>query len=303
MMRRALLLLLLAAPAVAQQRPIYDADDFVDPRTRGSVMFVSHLVGGAGANLVDDYRPTQRNGPFFEWANSVYWSSFQVDYKHSRAYTGAPPLQVCACEPPVFFSSGPSNAAPPSSPKETVQFASYLPGGWGTMLRYRVTLTNQNIDTTAQYPGGNSSLTLHGHEQTFGLDADTHFRIGQRDVWGSLVFARNTRSGTADNRAQSELAYTSRFGAIDIGAISVMPRLTVGGVSGRGASGVNVVHPQLDFSYYHHGTQANLHLLYSPVTMRSGAKGWETRHQIALFADRILFAKFFTSAPTSARPQ
>jgi hypothetical protein len=300
-MRRAFLLLLfLATAATAQQRPIYDADDFVDPRTRGAAMFFSHLVVGAAANLADDYRPVLGNGPFFQWANSVYWSGLQVDFKHARAYTGAPPpVQLCACQPVAYFPTPPAANAPPAAPpagsKESLQFGRYVRWPWSdVMLRYRLTWTRQNIDTTVKYPGVDlAAPSLHGHEQSFGLDADTHFRIGRRDVWGTIVFARNSRSGTPDPRAQNELAYTSRFPAVDIGTVSLMPRFTVGGVSGRGATGLNVVNPQLDFSYYHHGTEANLHLIYSPLATRSGANGWQRRHQIALFADRALFAKMF----------
>jgi hypothetical protein len=306
MRRASILLLFFASTVLAQQRPIYDADDFVDPRTRGAAMFFSHLVVGAAANLADDYRPLLGNGPLYQWANSVYWSNFQVDFKHARAYTGAPPpVQLCACQPVQYFPTPPAPnatpAAPPPGSKESLQFARYVTLPSEIMLRYRLTWTRQNIDTTVRFPGVDTVADrLHGHEQTYGLDADTHFRVGRHDVWGSIVFARNSRSGTTDNRAQNELAYTSRFPAIDVGTVSLMPRFTVGGVSGRGATGLNVVNPQLDVSYYHHGTEANLHLVYSPLATRSGANGWQTRHQIALFADRALFSKVFTSGPAAA---
>ena len=305
-MRHALLLLLFATTALAQQRPLYDADDFVDPRTRLGTMFFSHLVAGAGANLADDYRPLLGNGPFYQWANSVYWSNYQVDFKHARAYTGGPPpVQLCACQPVQYFPTPPAPnatpAAPPPGSKESLQFARYVTLPSEIMLRYRLTWSRQNIDTTVRYPGVDTvAERLHGREQTYGLESDTHFRLGRRDVWGTVFVARNSRTGTADNRAQNELAYTSRFPALTIGTVSLMPQFTVGGVSGRGAGGLNVVNPRLDVSYYHHGTEANLHLVYSPVATRSGANGWQTRHQIALFADRALFSKMFPS-PRRAR--
>jgi hypothetical protein len=304
MMRRALLLLAFATTAAfAQQRPIYDTDDFVDSRTHRGALFVSHLVAGAGANLADDYRPVASNGPFYQWANSLYWSAYQLDLKYGRAYTGSsavvavpsPPVIISPAQPPVDIvpapAAGTAPLAPSSSPKETMQFARYLASPSGAMLRCRLTWTRQRFDTDVIHPNSPLLVRLHGHEQTYGLDTDTHLRLGRRDVWGSLAFARNSRSGTTDNRAQNELAYTSRFPAIDIGTVSLMPRFTVGGVSGRGATGLNVVNPRLDFSYYHHGTEANLHLVYSPLATRSGANGWQTRHQIALLADRALFAK------------
>lgn len=300
----AAVLALTATAALAQQRPIFDPDDFVDPRTRGAALFVSHLVLGGGANLVDDYRPLRENGPFLEVANSFYWSGFQIDHKHSRAYVGgAPPVAVCPCQPPLYFPTAPgpdaTPAAPPQSSKETFQFARYLAwphsGDSPVMLRYRLTLSRQRIDTDVKFLGTDVVASrLHGHEQTFGLDAETHVRIAGRDVWGSVVYSRNTRSGTADDRAQNEIAYTSRFPAVAIhDVLFLRPQFTVGGVSGRGAAGVNVVNPRLDVSWYHNATAANFHLVYSPLATRSGAGGWETHHQIALFADRALFVKMF----------
>jgi hypothetical protein len=307
----AAVLALTATAAVAQQRSILDPDDFVDPRTRGVALFVSHLVLGGGANLVDDYRPLRDNGPFLEVANSFYWSGFQIDHKHSRVYTANPPVAVCPCQPPLYFPTAPgpdaTPAAPPQSSKETFQFARYLAWPRGgdppVMLRYRLTLSRQRIDTTVRFLDTDVVASrLHGHEQSFGLDADTYFRIAGHDVWGSVVYSRNTRSGTADDRTQNELAYTSRFPAVAIhDVLFLRPQFTLGGVTGRGATGVNVVNPRLDVSWSPHAIGANFHLIYSPVATRSGAGGWETHHQIALLADRALFVKMFRrSAPQPA---
>lgn len=303
----AILLALTATAAFAQLRPIHDTDDFVDPRTRGAALFVSHLVAGGGANLVDDYRPVRDNGPFYTVANSLYWSLFQLDYKHSRVYSATAPVAVCDCTPPLFFPTAPpanaTPAAPPQSPKETLQLARYAawPGGGGApvMLRYRLTWTRQRIDTTVYFLDTDvPAFRLHGHEQTFGLDADTHFTAGGHDVWGSLFVSRNARSGTADDRAQNELAYTSRFPALAIrGVVFLRPQFTVGGVSGRGAAGINVVNPRLDVSWYHVASGVNVNLIYSPVATRSGAGGWEQRHQLALLADRALVVKSFRRQP------
>ena len=54
-----------------------------------------------------------------------------------------------------------------------------------------------------------------------------------------------------------------------------------------------VVNPAFEAFWHHWGTRANLHLVWSPQTTRSGAEGWETHHQIALFVDRALFVKIF----------
>ena len=290
---------LAAATAAAQQRPIFDPDDFIDPRARGGSLFVSRLILGGGANLLDDYRPLDRGGAFVYVANSFYWRGFQIDHKHNRVYDGgAPPVEVCPCAPPVYFPTAPTAdatpAPPPPASKETLQFATY--STWPrsgadppAMLRYRFSWSRQRIDTTVKYLDTEAvAARLHGHEQTFGLDADTHFSMGDRDVWGSLVFSRNTRSGTTDNRAQNELAYTSRFPGLSLHGVFLLAQFTLGGVSGRGATGLNVINPRVDASWHHERSGANLHLVYSPVAMRSGAGGWERHHQVALFADRAL---------------
>jgi hypothetical protein len=300
----AAILALAATTAAAQQRPIFDPDDFVDPRTRGAALFVSRLVLGGGANLVDDYRPLRRGGAFLEVANSFYWSGFQIDHKHSRVYDGSPPpVQACPCQPPIYFPTAPTAdstpAASPQSSKETLQFARYV--AWPhssadppVMLRYRLSWSRQKIDTVAKFLNTDVVASrLHGREQTFGLDADTHFRIGDRDVWGSLLYSRNARSGTTDDRAQNELAYTSRFPGLSIHGAFLLAQFTIGGVSGRGATGLNVVNPRFEVSWYHDATGANLHFVYRPQATRSGAGGWETHHQVALFADRALYAKMF----------
>src|SRR5204863_465954 len=49
---------LFATAAAAQQRSIFDPDDFVDPGQHAGPVFTSRLVLGAARNLIDDYRPT-----------------------------------------------------------------------------------------------------------------------------------------------------------------------------------------------------------------------------------------------------
>lgn len=67
----------------------------------------------------------------------------------------------------------------------------------------------------------------------------------------------------------------------------------VGGVAGRGASGLNIVNPAFDAFWHDPKTRANIHLVWSPLAARSGAEGWQTHHQIALFVDRALYVKLF----------
>ena len=55
---------------------------------------------------------------------------------------------------------------------------------------------------------------------------------------------------------------------------------------GYRSTGLNVVNPAFEAFWHDPVTRANLHLVWSPLSTRSGAGGWETHHQIALFADR-----------------
>jgi len=299
-----LLVSLLAASAIGQQRPLFDPDDFVDPRyLDGRRAFASRLVVGAAANLADDYRPLEKNAPFFHLANSFYWSKFQIDFKHTQIGGETPPVQLCNCVPPLYFPTASSSDSTPTPPppgnKETLQFGFYrqtpgAPGEPSNMLRYRLTWSWQPIHTVVTYLNTDQvAQRLSGHEQSFGLDADTHLRIGERDLWGSFVYARTVRSGTPDNRSQNELAYTHRFPAVPVKSVLLRATLTLGGVSGRGATGLNVVNPYFEAFWHHYSSQANLHLVWSPQATRSGTGGWEHHNQVALFVDRKLWAKLF----------
>jgi hypothetical protein len=300
------MLVLVASAATAQQRPIFDPDDFVDPRVRGGAFFVSRLVAGGAADFVDDYRPVDHSATFVHLANSLYWRRFEFDYKHSEVRAGGPlQRQVCPCNPPVYFPTEQVGAPPPAPPqgsKETLQFGWYHTSGGGegelpVMLRYRLTYSRQDIDTdltflNTDHPAGR----LSGHEQTFGLEAETHFRIASRDVWGSLHYAHTASSGTTHDRVQNEIAYMSRFRGMAfrrLPQLLLRATLTVGGVSGRGGTGLNLVNPAFEALWYDHKTRANIHLVWSPQSMRSGVGGWNTQHQIALFVDRALYVKVF----------
>lgn len=294
-----LLAAVVATAVLAQERPVYDTDDSVDPRDFHGTLFVSSIVLGGAANLVDDYRPVHQDAGFLQIANSLHWSSFQLDYKHSEvrgSENGPAVVQKCNCNPPIYFPTPPLPNAIPVAPlpgrKETLQAAWYQPSPIGpeampVMLRYRLTLSCQRIDTIIEsFATGGTVSRLSGREQSFGLDADTYFRVGSHDFFGSLTYARTARSGTTDNRSQNELDYTSRFPAMAFHRILVRTTLTVGGVTGRGASGLNVVNPAFEAFWRDSKTRMNLHLVWSPLATRSGAEGWQTQHQIAVFVDR-----------------
>ena len=101
--------LFIAASAGAQQRPIFDPDDVVDPRQRAGKVFISRLVLGGASGFVDDYRPLHQNTGFLHLTNTLYWGNIQFDYKHSEVVGKDMPVSVCKCNGnPVYFPTPPS---------------------------------------------------------------------------------------------------------------------------------------------------------------------------------------------------
>src|SRR5688572_5129641 len=142
--------LLLTASAAAQPRPIFDPDDFVDPRQREGPVFVSRLAIGVAWNLIDDYRPVDQNAGFVHVANSFYWSQFEIAYKRTevRGQDMSAPARAQRCPerinvspvggcnpnvPPILFParSAPdaTPAAPPPGSKDALQFGWYRRAG------------------------------------------------------------------------------------------------------------------------------------------------------------------------------
>jgi hypothetical protein len=289
--------ILLAANAAMAQQPIFDVDDFVDPRQHNHVpVFATRLVLGDVHDYVDDYRPLRQNVRFVHVANSVYWSNFQADYKHSevRPEHAPPPVQVCNCDPPVYYPTPPlpgeTPAPPPPAGRDTLQFAWYA--GKGVKYRYRLTVSNQTINTMPRFPnGGTVAGRLHGRERSYGFEGDTP-RLPFFG-FGTLHIVRTVRTGTSENRAQSEFLYTSRFPGFAYDRVLFRGLFTVGGVSGRGARGINVVNPAAEAFWHDQTTRANFHLAWSRSSMRDGINGWRTHNQIALFVDRgvVFFRK------------
>jgi hypothetical protein len=300
---------LFVSVAAAQQYP-FSPDDFVDPRQYHGTLFISRVVVGASSGAEDNYRPLHQTVGAAELANSFYRGHFQFDYKHSEAFGKSRPVGVCLCNgEPIYFPTPPSHdsipAAPPPGAKETFQLGWYHAVGGGpaeppVMLRYQVTASLQPIKTDLIAVATAERSHLSGRERSFGLDADTYFRVRGHDVWGSLFYARTASKGTPYDRAQNELGYTNRFPGKALGPVVVRATLTLAGVSGRGASGLNVVNPAFEAFWHHAGTDINLHLVWSPLAMRSGAEGWRTHSQIALFVDRALFVKLFAASDGNA---
>ncbi len=298
----------------AQQRPIFDPDDSVNPHQHTDPVFISRLLIGGAAGLLDDYRLTHQNAVFVLFANSLYWSHFQLDYKRSEVRAGSsPPVLLCRCPNPIYFPTPPLPGSTPAAPtpgsKDTLQFALYGPAPFAgppeeppVMLRYRLTVARQPIDTVIKaFATGQVDSRLSGREQSIGLDADTYFRLGRHDVYGSILFARTVRSGTTDNRSQNELAYMSRFPAVALHNVFLRATLTVGGVSNRSGTALNVVNPAFEAFWHDPKTRANFHLVWSPQSTNSGNGGWETHHQIAIFVDRALKVYLFHAKTDHAK--
>jgi hypothetical protein len=290
--------------AAAQQRVVFDIDDDLDPGQRTGHLFISRLVAGAAADYVDGYRPLGDDARFVHIANSFYFSDFQIDYKHSevRAGSGATELRSCACDPPIYFPTPPPGNAvpgpPPPGSRDLLQFAWYWhrtdAHGMPVALRYRVSFGLDSFSRQIRSLTTREVIAhLSGHEQSFGIEGDTYFAIRGREIFGSFAYDRTARSGPPDGRSQHEITYTNRFPQIVTKWILIHPTLTIGAVSDRGGTVVNVVNPQFEAVWHHDPTDVNVHLVYSPQLLSDSANGWQTTHQIALFVSRALFVKLF----------
>jgi len=296
--------LLLAAAGAAQQ-PIMQPDDFVDPASYDGKVFMSRIVFGGAMNLSDHARPLDHDPVFVVLTNSLYFRQFQFDYKHTELAGGgdAPPVQRCDCPDPVYFPTpAPGNETPPalaSARIETLQAGFYktISRGEGrapATLRYQLYWQWRGLDTDVTSAStGRIVERRSGREQSFGLVADTFVPLGARVLWGTVSLARTSSSGTIGDRAQTEVVYTARFPGWAAGSVLIRTNLAVGGISGRGAAGLNLVNPSVEAFWRHRPTKINVHLVWSPLATRDGAEGWRTKHQVVLFVDRLLYMKMF----------
>jgi hypothetical protein len=285
---------LIATAAVAQQRPIFDPDDFLDPRQYDGIVISSRLVLGAEKNGIDDYRPLRGDAGFVQFGAALYRKGWQFDYKHVEMRGNPPPVTVCDCKPPLYFPTpAPDDAtpeAPPLGSRNTLQLGLYLPKDRGpgqlpAMLRYRLSfsLLQTNIPVRSAVTG---DIVDHrsSRDQSIGIDADTNFHLGKHEMWGSVAYARTSQHAIT-TRTQQELTYTARPRGWPVGPVLARATLTVGGVSNRGGTAVNVVNPALEAFWHSHATRVNVHLVWSPQTTRDGESGWRTRNQVAAFVD------------------
>jgi hypothetical protein len=293
-------LLLLPAVSATAQRPIFEPDDFLDPAMLDGPVFISRLVAGGVWNPADRFRPIGGEAGLVILTNSFHYNQFQFDYKHAE-FIGAEEsetLRRCDCPDPVYFPTPPPARATPAGPSaersETLQLAFYRTASERPVtLRYRFSWTYRELDTTVissqQVPERRS-----GRDQSFTLDADTHFSIFGRDVWGTLYVARASSSGMpAGDRAQNEIGYIYRPPGFAAGPLLVRGKFTVGGISGRGATGLNLLNPYLEAIWRHERTKVTVRAIWSGAWTRSGIEGWQRNHQVALVLDRVLFVKTF----------
>ena len=228
----------------------------------------------------------------------------QVDYKHTEPRVDTPPVFRCDCKPPIYFPTPPPPDATPNPPppgsKDTVQIGWYQVVVRGDVeppytLRHRLTYSRERLSillrsiTTEQVVDRRS-----GHEQSIGLDMDIPaLPIRGYNIWGSLSYARTWSSGTIQNRSQQEFVYTARPPGWSMGPVLGRATFTIGGVSHRGGTALNVVNPAFEAFWHSDTTRVNVHLAWSPQATRDGQNGWKTRSQIALFVDRALWVYIF----------
>ena len=303
---------LFTAITASAQRPLFDPDDFLDPReTGGRPVLISRIVVGAASNMNGDgFRPLGDDLRYVHLANSFSWKSVQFDYKRSemRAEDGeaAQWEREFQLEGQFVSFRQTRNATPKS--KDTLNAAWYwpVPGGGGVpiMLRSRVTFSTQKIETFVE-GGPIPDTQTSNRERTFALDTDTWFRIAGHDIFGSLAYSQTKTSGppTNPNTVQSEarsnpdvriLTYTNRFPAFsdDRAKIVVRPTLTIGGISDRGGRSLNLVNPAIEIFRPFVSSGANLHVIWSPQWVATG-NDWKMTHQVAVLVDRALFVKVF----------
>lgn len=288
-MRRVLLILaalVTAATAAAQPRPIFDPDDFVDPRQHpGMRVFASRLVVGGVLNFVDDYRPADQDIAFVHVTNSFYVGHVQFDYKRSQTTVDNRHVEACACQPPQYFPTPPPPDAVPAAPAaratDTLQAAFYVPLGGGegripVMHRYRLTWSRRTMTTEVIAP--QRPVPRRGREQTIGLEGDLW-------TFGSFQVTRTSVKEVTGDRSQTEFTYSHKFPGTSYKRILLRAIGTVGGVTNRGGTVFNVVNPYFEAFFHESKSRVNFHLVYSPQFLNSGTEGWRAHHQVALFAD------------------
>lgn len=302
----------LAVAASAQPGAVVELDDFLNPgEHEGLRVFASRIAIGRAWNSIDQYRPADQDVGFVHITNSFYVGRLQFDYEHTEVLGDDRPVQACACDPPGYFPTPPPPdavpAAPPPGSSDALQAAFYVPVLGGperipVMLRYQVSWTRRTIHTDITLPHTNEVVAHRsGREQSFALDGDTYVRIRGQDLYGSIRLARTVVTGTTADRSQTEFTYSHRFPGFAYRRVLFRPLFTFGGITNRDGTAINLVNPYLEAFWREKKTRVNFHLVYSPQMLNSGAEGWRTHHQVAIFADWGI-VKLFNATVLKAAP-
>jgi hypothetical protein len=292
-------LLLFAVSAAAQQREVYQSDDFVDPRHHTMPVFVSRLTLAATRGLIDDYQVLGGNATFIRITNTLYRDNWEFGLHHTEEIADAPRIFGCDCQPPIYFPTPPPSGTPPVGPKNTVQFGRYYALKLSkneppNMIRTRLTYSRQHVgDEIRSVTTGEVTGHRNGHEQSVGIDTDLRLPIGGHMLWGTVAYAQTWSSGTAHDHRQQEILYIARPPGWSAGPVLMRTTLTVGGVSNRGGTALNVINPAFEAFWHSQATKANLRLVWSPQLMRDRASGWQGHGQLALSVDRALWVHMF----------
>ncbi len=310
----------LVAVSASAQTEIFDADDFVDPRElAGRALFISRASIGAAAGYGDQYRPLHQTMGFLHISNTFYWHGLQATYKHteirgsddwSARNQPQPVVPIVPPPPPPvpigslpglrpvsraefhgFGTSNDTDEAPPPAPKDSLQFAWYHAfGPSAPMLRYRLTWGRQHVEP----PVGLKNA--EDEDYFYRVEVQTMIRLGGKSIFGDVNVSTITQRGTTANRPftpvtsqQRAYTYSAHLPLLRVGRALVVPTMTVGHVTG--GSAINVANPSVDF-VWSRGGDVNFHVTYSPF-LRSVGNGWTARNQIALSADRVIYAKLF----------
>ncbi|MEA2416715.1 MAG: hypothetical protein QOI58_3372 [Thermoanaerobaculia bacterium] len=301
---------LVAANAFAQTE-IFDADDFVDPRElAGRALFISRASIGAAAGYGDQYRPLHQTMGFLHISNTFYWHGLQATYKHTEirgsddwsARNQPQPASLPSTVmteslsgrrpvPQMYFNRDHSLDAPAPAPKDSVQFAWYHAfGPSAPMLRYQVTGGRQAVEPVA------GLKNAEDEDYFYRVEVQTMIRLGGKSIFGDVNVSTITQRGARTNAQgvplksqQSAYTYSAHLPLLRVGRAFVVPTMTVGHVTGGAA--ISVANPSVDL-IWSRGADINFHVTYSPSVQNIG-NGWKTRNQIAVFADRALYAKLF----------
>ena len=289
--RSLFILLSLAAglTARAQQLDLFDPDDFVDPHEiRGRTVFISRLVVGASRESVDQNRSLGQDIAFVHLANSLYWSRFQFDFKHSETRGENPePASETPCSENVRIAAArvcsdarvDEGQPPEPGAKNLVQVSWYQTVGQRVTLRYRVGYARQDAvpETVAQGAG------LQDYDDTRMAQVDAGVRVRGRTLSGYVGYTELTRYSTIDQVKRQTVTLGAFLPLYQVARGILTPRVQISGIADTGPA-IDVINPSLDLSWTIPRTEVNIHAVYSPVYGDLG-DGTKLHHQVAVYAD------------------